>query len=170
MQRLTTARGVWLGGLWSGVVAGTIMAAFLMVISGLHGNGFVTPMQLFAGVFYANPQLLGSSALLGFVFHLFNSAVIGVIFAAFVRYSTRVVATLLGLGVSLVIWGITTFVAIPLLDPALGRSLNGAMIPWFLAHLLFGATLMITPSMVVHWSERTPLTELPDRTEYNKAA
>lgn len=172
MQKITTTRGVVLGGLWSGLMAGSAMALFLMVLSALSGSGFWKPMQLIAGSFYGNgaESAGATTAAVGLLFHLFNSAAIGLIFAAFVRYSTEIAALLIGMGMALGIWVITTFVAVPLLDPPLWRVLGYASFPWFFAHVVFGGVLMITPTMVSRYSESTQLAEHADFTEHRRAA
>lgn len=153
MQKLTTARGVWLGGISSGLISGSAMALFLMVYCSI-GIGFFTPMQLIAGTFYGSgvESAGGTSAAVGLLFHLFNSAIIGLIFAAFIRYSTAPIALVFGVASSILIWVIATFVAVPLLDLPLSRTLPSIWGAWLFAHLLFGVFLMITPSLVTHMS------------------
>jgi hypothetical protein len=153
MPKLTNARGVWLGGISSGLISGLAMALFLMVYCST-GIGFFTPMQLIAGTFYGSgvESAGGTSAAVGLLFHLFNSAIIGLIFAAFIRYSTALMALVFGVATSILIWVIATFVAVPLLDPPLSRTLSSISGAWLFAHLLFGVFLMVTPSLVTHLS------------------
>ena len=172
MEKITTARGVWLGGICSGVLAGIAMAVFLIVVAAFAGGSFANPMQLIAGIFYGNAAASAgaSSALSGLAFHLLISAVIGLIFASFIRYSTKTMAFFLGISMSILIWAVATFAVVPLLDPPLWRAVSSAMVSWFVAHLVFGGTLMITPAMVVRWSDSSSVSQLDDHVEYRKAA
>jgi len=156
MQSITNARGVVIGGLWSGLLAGVSMALFLALCFGLAGKGFFTPFQLLGAVFFPSSGAPNSSttAIAGIILHLFNSIVLGIVFAAFTRYSTGLTAFIVGMLSLVAVWGIATFVALPLFDPPLWRGVSSTMMPaWFLSHLVFGAFLAVTPVFVASWSE-----------------
>lgn len=103
----------------------------------------------------ANATWRRISTAVGLLLHLLIAVVIGVAFASLVRYSTTVMAMIFGIAASVLIWAITTFVAVPLLDPALWRVLPRMRTGWFVSHLLFGICLMVTPSLVTRLSSRT---------------
>lgn len=157
MEKLTTARGVWLGGMASGLLAGCAMALSLCTFAAATGIGFLTPLQLMAATFFGTQTQPGGaiSTAVGLLLHLLIAVVIGVAFASLVRYSTTVMAMIFGIAASVLIWAITTFVAVPLLDPALWRVLPRVRTGWFVSHLLFGICLMVTPSLVTRLSSRT---------------
>lgn len=51
-QRQTTSKGVILGGIIVGLLAGAVMALFTMVYAASAGVGFLTPLRQMSAVFY----------------------------------------------------------------------------------------------------------------------
>ncbi len=148
----TNARGVFLGGIFSGIVAGAVMLLFAMFLYLSTGYGFLTPPRFIGDTLVAG---LGSVAaiILGIVFHLCVSAVLGVAYASLFRYSTAVVAALCGVVFGLLIWAVNMLVVVPLLDSPLTRSARATRPGWIIAHILFGAFLGLVPGAVSRFSK-----------------
>lgn len=151
-------RNAILAGVFSGWIAGVVMALFAMIISAANGYSFWFPMQLVDGVWIGEDALLGGAGVViaGIITHLVVSAFFGVLFAVF-RGRFREIAesldttseaataflwgTVYGVGV----WVFMTYVVL-WLDPTL-RIQVFALSPgmWFLYHVVYGAMLFTTP-------------------------
>jgi len=166
----TTRRGVVLGGAPKVNIAGIAMAVFIMISSAIAGRGFWTPIELFGAVFTNPRSSPGAAFVYGAVLHLLISATLGIIFASFIRYSTWVVALVFGAASAIVVWGIVTWVGLPLFDSGLSRLLRAIALPWFLAHVVFGVTLAITPRLVSQYSRPQVVAQRVEGPEIRRAA
>jgi len=138
----------------AGLVAGTAMALFLMIVSGLGGMGFWHPMELNGAIIYGVDAILGGvgPAFTGLVLHMISCALLGAIFGAILpidRMPTNSKesgkSTGYGILFGVASWGFVTFFALPLLNQTMKDRIDLAPGWWFLSFLVFGATLGITP-------------------------
>ena len=137
-----------LAGVLSGVIAGVGMALVLLWREGANGVEVWTPMQLMAATFYGAEALHGGAQviLVGEIVHAVIAIGYGLIFSFFVSRATPLgMAFLYGLVYSVLIWGVMTYMVLPLVDPVMQRA--EALQPnwWFISHLVFGALLFLTP-------------------------
>jgi hypothetical protein len=136
--------------MYSGLFAGTVMMLALMLAETSLGQGFWTPLQLIGGTLLGLNAVLGGfwAGLVGAVLHLAAAGFWGVAFAALVSRETTVrQAFWSGLGYSVAVWAIMTYIGLPVLDRTMEPRV--ALIPgaWFLSHLVFGACLLWTPTL-----------------------
>lgn len=83
-----------------------------------------------------------------------NSIIFGVVFAAFFRYSTVLVAAVAGFAYASFIWVTMSYVMLPLLDTMLSRTMRERMpLGWFFAHAFFGISLGAAPLFVSRYSK-----------------
>ncbi|MFH5797382.1 histidine kinase [Haladaptatus sp. CMAA 1911] len=130
----------WLGAIIAGLAGGVAMGIFLLVLS---------PDALTTVI----PALYGQQgAVAGWIVHLFNSAVLGLVFAAVVsltslrRYTDSESATIgLGAVYGVVLWVITGSIVLPLWLQAVGVAGAPAVptfaLPSLVWHLAYGVVL-----------------------------
>lgn len=157
------ARGVIIGGGIAGMLAGIAMAMAAMLYAAANGSGFFLPVRSIAATWYGTNALVGGVGVLivGMLTHLSNSAFWGVIFAAFppVRKSATT-ALLGGLVWGVVVWAIMSFAVMSWLNPTMYAGtvrMEGGW--WFVLHLIYGGTLVVTPRLVRSFSATWPAVE-----------
>ena len=161
-----TSSGTALRGAWLGMVASLVMAAFAMMAAATYqGSGFFTPLYHIAST-VISPGTMGTSmaraadgnlfyvafrpAVLGAVIHMMVGAMYGAVFAL-VAPRLRLGGPTLALGGAvwgLVVFALSSFVALPLVAAVLGSRDQVADMarmvgyPTFVAeHVLFGLAL-----------------------------
>ena len=148
-QSLHHAKSGWgdaaVDGLISGVVAGSLMAVFLLVAGGLAGKGFADVLRQF------DPGAV-PAPLTGAVTHLAVSAVYGILFASLfrpiVRLWGRLPDWLLGLVYGLLLWLLAATITaaraglgtgwlqdIPAAQLAAAHLIYGLALGWFVSRL-----------------------------------
>lgn len=143
--------GLARGGVMGGLVGGIVMAMIMMVITAVKGMGFLTPLYMIAATFH-QPWAMAQGLrivplLVGAMFHMFNSAIYGLIFALLLG----VVARGSGLGTTVwviagMVWGlvllvINQFLILPIVDPAMTKAISSMMVWEVLLHLMYGLVL-----------------------------
>lgn len=161
----TTFKGVILAGISVGLVAGAVMALFTMIYAAFTGLGFLTPVRQMSAIIYGEAAMQGfAPVFVGALLHFANSIIFGFVFAAFFRYSTSLVASIAGIVYALLIWVTMTYVALPLFNALMSRTVRGMPFGWFLAHVLFGVTLGTAPVLVSRFSKPSSYPSVgPDR-------
>jgi hypothetical protein len=141
-------KSIWTGGAVSGVVAGIFMAMAAMVVSYMTGAGFWLPPKLIAGALLGVDVIIGGvgTVTLGLVIHMMMSALLGIIFAFFTSRVTQashdfVFGVLFGVAV----WAVMNYVGLPLVNSVMGDRVAMMPLAWFVEHLVFGASLTLTP-------------------------
>jgi hypothetical protein len=141
------------GGIAAGLIGGVLMAALEGVISYSNGLGFFAPLAVIDGVFRgANANAQGwtaTNALVGAIIHLVLSGCLGGIFAIAYGFFRRLTAMLDAFWAG-VVFGVIVCAAVNqvfLLDsrPDVGLMMSVTPEKWFLAHIVFGASLGLTP-------------------------
>lgn len=160
----TDAWGVIISGGIAGILAGIAMAMAAMLYSAANGSGFWLPVRSIAATWYGANALVGGAGVLivGVLTHISNSAFWGMIFAAFppVRKSTTA-ALFGGLVWGVVVWTIMSFAVMPWLDPTMyAATVRMEAGWWFVLHLIYGATLVVTPSLIRSGFARWPAAEV----------
>lgn len=158
-----------LGGISAGLLGGGLMAALEVGISYSMGHGLFAPLILIDEVVGGSSYTGGNTALkvaLGFAILLGISACLGGIFAICLRLLRRlsgmIDAAWFGLAFGTIVWGATRNVMLlPNTDGDLGAALAISPEKWFLAHVVFGATLGLTP-VVAQWFYRGEAEEEQD--------
>ena len=145
-------RGVISGGGIAGILAGTTMASAAMLYAAASGSGFWHPVRSIAATWYGANALVGGAGVLsaGMVTHLGTSAFGGVIFAALPSSRKSATAALLtGLVWGVVVWAGMSFAVMPWLNPMMyAGTVRREPGWWFVLHLIYGGTLVVTPSVV----------------------
>lgn len=152
-------------GVLVGLVGGTVMALFAMTAMKLRGDGFFTPVNLFAHTFWSDAPLDGtfvlSSIELGLLIHLTMSIGIGLAISFLVSRGELDAAMvfLLALGAGAGAW---MFQAVAW--TALDTEAHGAFTPWILAvaHVMFAmgaATFLLWLQGREQRSAETPAVE-----------
>ena len=171
MNRLESARfgvrTVIIGGGIAGVLAGIAMAIAAMLYAAANGSGLWLPVRSIAATWYGTNALSGGVEVLivGMLTHLGTSAFCGVVFGALPLSRRRATAALLGgLLWGMVIWAIMSFAVMPWVNPTMYAGTVGREPGWWFAlHLIYGATLVVTPSLVRMISARWPAAEVMAR-------
>jgi hypothetical protein len=165
------ARGVIIGGGIAGILAGIAMAMAAMFYAAANGYGFWLPVRSIAATWYGASALVGGVGVLivGMITHLGNSAFWGVIFAALPPSRKSATAALLGgLVWCMVVWATMSFAVMPWLNPTMYAGTVGTEPGWwFVFHLIYGGTLVVTPGLMRSVSARWPAAEV---TKFRPAA
>lgn len=144
-----SGKTIALSGMETGIIAGIFMILALMIHSFVVGAGFWTPMNLIAATWFGHEALAGGSiiGIVGFVTHVAVSAIWGAVFSAFVGRGARSfsVSLLVGLLVGIIAWMVMTYFVLPWADPVMRVQVAQMSAMWFLSHLVFGASLVLTP-------------------------
>jgi len=143
-------------GIVAGMIGGFVMLAFMMTYAGLTGAGATMPLKAIAALVYgvealvAGPDamLVGASIQLGF------SILLGILFALFMSRATSTLAALCGgTLVGIVIWLAMDLVLLPYWDPTMADRITLMPLPYFIAHLLYGFGLAMTPTFIRTFSK-----------------
>lgn len=124
----------------TGLVGGTVMAAFAMVALGVTGKGFLTPVNLFANTFWADAPTTGrfvpAALLLGVGIHLVVSIIVGTLIAVLVERGSLDTGAVFMVAIGV---GTCAFVGQAIFWPALDSDAHAAFAPWALAsaHAVF---------------------------------
>lgn len=130
-------------GVAGGVCGGVLMGTFSMILFPLLGvGGFWQPMNLIAAVFNQDWGSIKGFAmvpvLVGMMVHLMTSAALGMLFA-WVAGRRRGTVLLRAVSAALVIWLVSDFLVLPIIDPVLTRVYPEWL--FALAHVMFGLGL-----------------------------
>ena len=164
-------RGVIIGGGIAGILAGIAMAMAAMFYAAASGSGFWLPVRSIAATWYGANALVGGVGVLivGMVTHLGTSAFLGLIFAALLPSRKSATAALLGgLVWGVVVWAAMSFAVMSWLNPTMYAGTVGREPGWwFVFHLIYGGTLVVTPGLMRSVSARSPAAEV---TKFRPAA
>jgi len=127
-----------------GVIAGLVYGMMEMVIEGVIGHGFWSPLRYIASVFTlgkdTDPSFSLVAVVVGLMGHMMNSAIFALLFAQLISRPLRTSAGLVAGGMiyAAAIFFAMWFVVLPLIDPAM-KLVNG--IGFLASHLMFGLVL-----------------------------
>lgn len=140
-----------LAGIADGILSAILMMGFMMAYSNAMGAGLTTPLKdLGALVYGVEALVVGSMAMLaGAGIQLGFSIVLGILFALCTSRKTSIVAALfVGIVVGIVIWVAMELVVLPYMDPTMAARIALMPLAYFVAHLLYGIGLGLTPVFV----------------------
>jgi hypothetical protein len=146
-----SARARFAAGIVAGFVGGILMIACMMTYAGVAGAGATTPLKALGALVYGvealivgpNAMLVGAAIQLGFFI------VIGILFALPMSRDTSTIKALCGgLLVAIVIWFAMYLVVMPLWNPTMAARVTLMPLAYFLAHLLYGVGLAMTPAFI----------------------
>jgi len=146
-----------IAGIADGVFSAILMMGLMMAYSSANSAGVTTPLKDLGALVYGVEALVaGSMAILaGAGIQLGLSIVLGILFALFTSRKTSIVAALfVGIMVGIVIWVAMELVVLPYMDPTMAARIALMPLAYFVAHLLFGIGLGLTPLFVRTFSRR----------------
>ena len=160
-------------GIVAGALGGILMIGCMMIYANVTDAGATMPLKALGALVYGVEALVvGSMAMLaGAGIQLGFSIVLGILFALFTSRRTSIVAALFaGLAVGSVIWVAMDLFALPYMNPTMAARIALMPMAYFVAHLLFGIGLGLTPLFIRTFSrerrderrvERPPAEALP---------
>ena len=146
-------------GIADGILSAILMMGFMMAYSSVTGAGVTMPLKALGAFVYGVEALVaGSMAMLaGAGIQLGFSIVLGILFALFTSRRTSIVAALFaGIVVGIVIWVAMELVVLPYMNPTMAARIALMPLAYFIAHLLYGIGLGLTPVFVRTFSRKRP--------------
>jgi uncharacterized membrane protein YagU involved in acid resistance len=145
-------------GIVDGILSAILMMGFIMTYSSVTGAGVTMPLKALGALVYGVEALVaGSMAMLaGAGIQLGFSIVLGILFALFTSRRTSIIAALLaGIAVGIVIWVAMELVVLPYLNPTMAARIALMPLAYFIAHLLYGIGLGMTPIFIRTFSRKS---------------
>jgi len=144
-------------GIADGILSAILMMGFMMAYSSVTGAGVTMPLKALGALVYGVEALVaGSMAMLaGAGIQLGFSIVLGILFALFTSRRTSIVAALFaGIVVGIVIWVAMELVVLPYMNPTMAARIALMPLAYFIAHLLYGIGLGLTPVFIRTFSRK----------------
>jgi uncharacterized membrane protein YagU involved in acid resistance len=144
-------------GIADGLFSAILMMGFMMAYSSVTGAGMTMPLKALGALVYGVEALVaGSMAMLaGAGIQLGFSIVLGILFALCTSRRTSIVAALfVGIAVGIVIWVAMELVVLPNMNPTMAARVALMPMAYFVAHLLYGIGLGMTPIFVRTFSRK----------------
>ena len=165
---LQTSAGARLAaGLVAGLLGGILMIGLMTGYAQMTGAGLTTPLKALGGFVYGVETLVvGTEAILaGALIQMGIAIVLGILFALFVSRATSTLATMCaGIVVAVVLWAAMDLIVLPYENPTMAARITLEPIAYFIAHLLLGLGLGMTPAFIRAFSrERRHDSESRDR-------
>ncbi len=138
-------------GIVDGIFSAILMMGFMMAYSNAIGEGVTMPLKALGGLVYGVEALVaGSMAMLaGAGIQIGFSIVLGILFALCMSRRTSIIAALFaGLAIGIVIWVVMDLVVLPYMNPTMAARIALMPMAYFVAHLLFGLSLGLTPLFI----------------------
>lgn len=139
------------GGIAAGILGAILMMGFMMTYSSVAGAGATMPLKALGALVYGVEALVaGSMAMLtGAGIQLGFSIVLGIFFALFTSRRTSLAASLFaGIVVGIVIWVAMELLVLPFMNPTMAARIALMPLAYFIAHLLYGIGLGMTPIFI----------------------
>ncbi len=144
-------------GVADGILSAILMMGFMMAYSSATGAGVTMPLKALGALVYGVEALVtGSMAMMaGAGIQLGFSIVLGILFALCMSRRTSIVAALFaGLAIGIVIWVAMELVVLPYMNPTMAARIALMQMAYFVAHLLFGIGLGLTPLFIRTFSRK----------------
>ena len=138
-------------GVTAGIFAAILMMGFLMACSSAIGEGPTMPLKALGALVYGVEALIaGSTAVAaGAGIELGFSIVLGILFGLAMSRRSSVILTMLGgILVGVLIWVAMELYVLPQMDPTMAARIALMPMAYFVAHVLFGIGLGLTPLFV----------------------
>jgi uncharacterized membrane protein YagU involved in acid resistance len=139
------------------MLSAILMMGFLMAYSSVTGAGVTMPLKALGALVYGVEALVaGSMAMLaGAGIQLGFSIVLGILFALCTSRRTSIVAALFaGIAVGIAIWVAMELVVLPYMNPTMAARIALMPLAYFMAHLLYGIGLGMTPVFIRTFSRK----------------
>jgi uncharacterized membrane protein YagU involved in acid resistance len=152
----TSLRARFAAGIAAGIVGGILMMGFMMTYARVSGMGVTMPLKALAAQVYGVEALVsGPRAMLdGALIQLGFSIVLGVLFALFISRRTSTIAALFaGIAVGIAIWVAMDLYVLPFTNPTMAARVALMPSAYFIAHLLYGVGLAMTPAFIRTFSK-----------------
>jgi hypothetical protein len=146
------------GGIVAGLLAAILMMGFLMASSSMSGEGPTMPLKALGALVYGIEALVAGTVAItaGAGIQLGFSMALGILFGlAMSRRTSLVLAMLLGILVGIVIWVAMDLYVLPVMDPAMAARITLMPMAYFVAHVLFGIGLGMTPLFIRAFTRRS---------------
>lgn len=130
---------------------------FMMAYSSVTGAGITMPLKALGALVYGVEALVaGSMAMLaGAGIQLGFSIVLGILFGLCTSRRTSIVGALfVGIAVGIVIWVAMELIVLPNMNPTMAARVALMPMAYFVAHLLYGIGLGMTPVFVRTFSRK----------------
>ena len=147
----------FVAGIAAGMLSAILMMGFMMTYSSVTGAGVTMPLKALGALVYGVEALVvGSTAMLaGAGIQLGFSIVLGILFALFTSRRTSIVAALFaGMAVGILIWVAMELLVLPSMNPTMAARMALMPLAYFIAHLLYGIGLGMTPVFVRSFSRK----------------
>ena len=146
-------------GIAAGIVGGILMMGFMMTYASVTGAGVTMPLKALGAFVYGVESLVAGpkAMLVGALIQLGFSIVLGILFALVVSRSTSTLTGLFaGIAVGIAIWVAMDLFVLPLTNPTMAARI--ALMPqaYFIAHLLYGVGLAMTPAFIRTFTKERP--------------
>jgi uncharacterized membrane protein YagU involved in acid resistance len=148
-------RGSWgrrlIAGIFDGILSAILMMGFMMAYSNAIGEGVTMPLKALGALVYGVEALVaGSTAMIaGAGIQLGFSIVLGILFALCTSRRTSIIAALFaGIAVGVVLWVVMDLVVLPYMNPTMAARIALMPMAYFIAHLLYGIGLGLTPLFI----------------------
>jgi uncharacterized membrane protein YagU involved in acid resistance len=144
-------------GIADGILSAILMMGFMMAYSGVTGGSVTMPLKALGALVYGVEALVAGlmAMLAGAGIQLGFSIVLGILFALFTSRRTSIVAALFaGIVVGIVIWVAMELVVLPYTNPTMAARIALMPLAYFIAHLLYGIGLGLTPIFVRAFSRK----------------
>ncbi|MGA9725710.1 MAG: hypothetical protein WBQ86_24875 [Candidatus Binatus sp.] len=156
MDRVSWGRRL-AAGIADGILSAILMMGFMMAYSSVTGAGITMPLKALGALVYGVEALVaGSMAMLaGAGIQLGFSIVLGILFGLCTSRRTSIVGALfVGIAVGIVIWVAMELIVLPNMNPTMAARVALMPMAYFVAHLLYGIGLGMTPVFVRTFSRK----------------
>jgi uncharacterized membrane protein YagU involved in acid resistance len=144
-------------GVAAGIVGAVLMTGFMITYSSIVGEGGMMPLKALGAIVYGVEALVaGSTAILaGASIQIGFSIALGIAFALFTPRRTSITRALFaGIAFGIVIWLVMDLVLLPFMNPTMADRLALMPLAYFIAHLLYGIGLGMTPIFIRTFSKK----------------
>ncbi len=138
-------------GIAAGTLAGILMIGCMMIYASVTDAGATMPLKALGALVYGVEALVAgpTAMLVGVLIQLAISIVIGILFALFVSRETSTIATMFaGIIIGIALWAVMDFFVLPRANPTMAARIALMPLGYFLAHVLFGVGLAMSPAFV----------------------
>jgi hypothetical protein len=145
------------GGIAAGLLAAILMMGFMMAYSTKIGDGPTMPLKALAALAYGVEALVAGTVAMaaGAGIQLGFSIALGILFGlAMSRRTSLALAMLLGILVGIAIWVAMDLYVLPFMDPTMAARVALMPVAYFVAHVLLGIGLGMTPLFIRAFSGR----------------
>jgi hypothetical protein len=145
------------GGIVAGLLAAVLMMGLLIAYSIKIGEGPTMPLKSLGALVYGVEALIAGNVAIasGAAIQLGFSLALGILFGLVMSRRTPIMlGMLLGIAVGIAIWVAMNLYVLPFMDPTMAARVALMPTPYFVAHVLLGVGLGMTPLLIRAFSPR----------------